>query len=533
MSSNPSFRWRQAAPCLIAGFCLAQLSLSTPVRAGGVTIITHGYNSDVNGWITGMADRIPDYASFPGTNSTTYKVAITYGGGSYYFTTTRTRGGAPATTDSGEIIVKLDWADLSSDVFDTYASTYGVALAASQALLTTNLIGELGGHALVEFPLHLIGHSRGGSLISEMSRLLGTNGIWIDHVTSLDPRPLNNDGNLDPALYSDAPVRTYANVLFADDYWQDLGDGLFVPNGEAVAGAYVRQLYSLPGGYSSSHSDVHLWYHGTIDLATPASDTEASITGAERTNWWVDYEAAGARAGFYYSRIGNGDRLSMDQPLGPGFPEIRDGYNQFWDLGAGTAANRVALTVNNGAWPNLIRLDRLGTNQVLAGDALDVQFYYQWAQPTTAVGTVRLYLDEDHNPLNANQRLVTEFGVQGTGAASVSFATIESDLPTNLAPGTYSLLGEIAGGGRKRFLYARHSIEVVTPPVLDVALLDSSQIQVGINGLTNQTMILQTSSDLLSWQSIATNVLSSNRWIYLDNLLKGPSHRFYRAELVR
>ena len=75
----------------------------------------------------------------------------------------------------------------------------------------------------------------------------------------------------------------YSNVLFHDNYWQDQSSPIY---GKAVPGAYIRKLTSFNGGYSgtgSEHSDVHLWYHGTVDWRIPASDTEATIPATERS----------------------------------------------------------------------------------------------------------------------------------------------------------------------------------------------------------------------------------------------------------
>src|SRR6478736_4741471 len=199
---------------VILATALAGLWLGSAARAAaGVTVITHGLNGNVTGWVTGMATNIPAYPGFRGTNFSCYNMTfVPAGGGGFTLSATRTAGGAPTNSQSGEVIIKLDWSGLADG--DSY-DTYQVASFVLPALLSTNFISELGGHALAEFPLHFVGHSRGGSLWCEVSRLLGTNGIWVDHLTSLDPHPLNAQGFPFDGGYNavDAPMNTYENVL--------------------------------------------------------------------------------------------------------------------------------------------------------------------------------------------------------------------------------------------------------------------------------------------------------------------------------
>jgi len=530
--TKPSIR--AATGCgLLSAFLFFTVLIPSPVNGGGITIITHGLNGNADGWVTGMADQIPAYYRFPGTNYTFYKLYFVPNGGGYNLTWARLGGGLPSATDSGEIIVAFDWSQLSGG--NSY-NTYQIATFLATALLSTNFIPELNGHALCELPIHLIGHSRGGSVMCQTSLLLGTNGVWVDQVTTLDPHPLNDPNfPFDSFLYSavDAPCATYLNVLFHDNCWENINP---LVHGEAVAGAYVRRLTSLSGGYQNTgdsfyaHSNAHLWYHGSINLNTPASDTEASITSTERQNWWVPYEDFGQIAGFYYSLIGGGDRTSNDQPAGQGYA-VKSGYNQNWDLGAGTLnPNRTALPANYGSWPNIIKFDVTGTNAVVAGNLFSTALYYQYAGASNL--TLQIYYDKDFNPYNSNSVPVAQLQPPATGAGSVSYYSSLALTTTNVTPGIYAIYAKISAGGHTRYLYTPQLIQIISsrqPPVLDIVRLNSTQFRIGVNGLAGQTIALQVSANLQTWLPVTTNTLAGSRWTYTNGL--PANQQFYRAVL--
>jgi hypothetical protein len=505
-------------------------------RAAGVTILTHGFNSDVDSWVSSMLDAIPPRLSRLGaTNVSAFEVRmVNIGGGFHSFTVNNFNGIAPSAANSGEILIKFDWSDFAGDLGGADYSTTFVAERFVPALLQTNFLPGFN-HALVELPLHLTGHSRGASLMCEVTRLLGAEGVWVDQLTLQDPHPINNDGNSYPYSAVDGTCAIYANVLFADNYWQNIG-GFLVPIGRAIPGAYNRRLTSLGGGYSSPHSDVHLWYHGTFDLRTPITVDGATIGATQRTNWWTAAEARGTNAGYRYSLVVGGDRLSDAEPAGGGLGRIRDGFNQRWDLGGGVSANRAVLPANSGAWPNPLRFEVTGTNSLAAGGATGLRLRHQSGAFAVPVLTVRVLLDPDLNPFNANEIPAQEFTTPGTGTNAV--ALLDFNLATDAAlvpPGNYAVCVLLTDGARTRHLYAPQLIAIgpsLLPPVIPDITRLGEVIQLTVQGTAGQRIVLEAGDDLFSWWPLATNVVSAAPWLHPDNAAPLLPRRFYRAVLA-
>lgn len=158
-------------------------------RGAGVTVITHGYDQYFSGypaWVDSMAQAITNAAGQKGLKTCWYHLQI--GGNTYTgLTGTLTTRSATAANDAEEIVLTVDWSALADHTaFGENVTADDIAPWIASSLLVTDQSGS----CLASRPLHLIGHSRGGVVMLETAKILGSYGIWVDQVTTLDPHPL-------------------------------------------------------------------------------------------------------------------------------------------------------------------------------------------------------------------------------------------------------------------------------------------------------------------------------------------------------
>jgi hypothetical protein len=373
--------FKKASALLVLGLWMIQC-----LHGAGVTIVTDGFQLTAldhdHGWVEAMGDYVADRAS--GTPYI-YRLVVSYSSFTELVATlTPQNSGLPPIEQSQnpEIIIKLYW-DQVAGVTPPADST-SIARIACQSLATLNHAREL--------PIQIIGHSRGSSVASEMARFLGQQGIWVHQLTTLDPHP-------EPGI--DAAVQIWDTVLFADNYYESYP--YTFPAGANINGAFKENLTGrLTGGYGddlspfssyNNHSDVHLWYHGTVNTSSGASDGVQTFTGTMRNTWYLSDEWGGVLAGFNFSRLGDGAG-ALDGLL--------DGYNDGghnWFL-----YSRVNVTRSAYEWPSLTTLINNASGAVQAGTTFPVEFVYQ---SYDSGATVTAYLDTDQNPYNGNEIALT------------------------------------------------------------------------------------------------------------------------------
>jgi len=494
---------------------LTSFSQTFEKQGAGVTIIVHGWNPDASqpAWMQEMANAIITRNGGVGQLAT--------------ITVTGTKGNLSTSLSNwtfdlanqthAEIIVLVNWTAVANNL-TTGVTTQEVA-ASVAPLIYNSQNGEI---PLASLPIHLIGHSRGGGMIFEIARLLGLQGVEVEHVTALDPHPLTAADPqgvappFGPGQTIDAPISVYENILFADCYYQNIQ----YPTGQYVNGAYNRLWTSLPGGYHnetgytytigtttydfSDHLNIILMYHGTIDLATPTTNGEATMNTTERA-WFNTYENAGENTGFKYSRQIMGNRKSTDIP-NSGDAVVDGFHNDALLNGAGT---RTAIDRTNAVWPNILTVDATLNGNALSdasktsvypGDNIHLNTTYRTNQNSA---TINFYLDTDRNPYNGYTKM-TNANVSATGN-TISEQTVNFTVPTTLTVGEkYYLLTEITDATEQRFLYAPYEFVFDETKLLQITSQPQNQTNICI-GSNVQFSLSGNNIDSYQWQGSPDN----------------------------
>jgi hypothetical protein len=418
----------------------------------GVTMIVHGFNSSITGWVTTMGTAISNADSSP---ASVYSIVASDGGSSSnpitVGTPTLLSGPQPnaSTNTDPEIVLLLNWSSMAGNLSGGHTRSTGeVAAAVAAKMIDPAYLAALGGTALAGLPMQLIGHSRGASLVNELARDLGKSGVWLDQLTLLDSHPVDGiNEDISGYDFGDAAMGVPENTIFSDSYWRADGSQ-FDFNGEAVAGAHNINLSEslLTGtagdniffhdpndpGNDLEHSDVHLWYHGTIP---PFSNSDGSATISPISAFYGSPQPDRTTSGYYYSRNVGGARPA-------------DGT---WSNDGGTAT-RQALTRTGTQWPNIdhlsLRYDTSGT--LSTAGQLFLSYRYQ---DFDSGATLTLFADADHNPYNSNGLALTDTQSLTTTGASLKYTLYHGTL-AGVPASDHFIYAKITDvNGQTRFAY--------------------------------------------------------------------------------
>ena len=392
----------------------------------GVTIIAHGLDGTIAGWVTDAAAEVANRAG--GTSSAAvYTLTVGRSNGNIaVLSYTRDSGySAPTSLGACEIVIKLDW----STVSDSSASTGDVAGVVA-SFIRSKPSGEV---RLAELPIHLIGFSRGGSLVTAIARSLGRSGVWVDQQTNLDPHPIDGINEPRNENYGDTAMATFDNVAFSDTYWRSAGspgdNGDY--DGEAVSGSHnlnvtgVQQL-----NVNNAHQSVQTYYSGTIDLSA------TSAGGISINSGWYDSspsKPARSATGFLFSRIVGGARPA-------------DGL---WSAQGGSAA-RSAAGKSGSQWANVGDLKVMGGYTFSAGSTIQIR---NIRQDRDTGATLSLFLDRDRNPYDGTTKTIRKASI--SAGDSIQSGRL-SGSTSGVSAGRYFIGAKITDAdGHTRYAYGK------------------------------------------------------------------------------
>ncbi|MBN2561793.1 MAG: DNRLRE domain-containing protein, partial [Phycisphaerae bacterium] len=366
--------------------------VSFAVRSFGTTIITHGYepSGTLPAWTLTMAQAIRLRAGLG-------RVLV-------YDRDTGVFELEQPSDDAGEAVLVFDWAAESNKEYHGYSE------AAGDALFAALMMGGQSASFSLDH-LHFIGHGRGSVVNSEAVERLLASGVSVEQVSTLDPvdagwSAVADDYDVNPTLGNVGFV-TWSDVDWADNYFSYDDDGeAIVLSGRPLDGAYDVNLTGRGDATGINHTEVHAWYHGTVDLEAADDGSGADIL----EDWYgglyyrsrdedgynqsrIVNEPRGAASGsptpiaFSFERDGavNGDfeRGPMLAPLVP-FP----GWSGHGGGGDGNLFENGYLDLNDGhTW-------RRHNRFYVPGEAVSIRFQYWVTDATESGDTLVVYLDE-------------------------------------------------------------------------------------------------------------------------------------------
>jgi hypothetical protein len=401
----------------------------------GVTLVTHGQDGNITGFISRIADTIVERAG-GSSNASRYVMTMNRNASNQVVVQSFVReigSPDPRTTPRGEIVIRLDWSQISSGSVSTGDVASAVAGYMSRA--------RNGLRALSELPLHLIGHSRGASLVSALAGELGKRGIWVDQTTFLDPHPVDGIGDLFGANFGDAPMRVFDNIGFADNYWRSNGDpNTFDYNGEPVNGAHEGDLNASvqQNFFVSAHIAVAAYYVGTINTST-SNGGEHPVLSV----WYGSNPSRPARTdtGYAFARLGTKSRPT-------------DGLGTMF----GGSASRIATSTDGLQFPNVGDVRLLSSAFPSQGDTIRFSFK---RQDRDSAQQVTISLDRDRNPWNSNARVVARRDFDATSSVET---TRMNGATSRIPPNRYWVQIKITdANGQTRYDYLPRYVIVSAP----------------------------------------------------------------------
>jgi hypothetical protein len=399
-------------------------SLESRRLLAGVTLLIHGNEGSIGGWVQSAASAI---AKRIGTSQASrYVMTVENVGGDAKVTSLTLKNGPKLDASTqAEAIISVDWTAIDSGNF----STVEVGQAVADYLTTAH--GSM--RPLAELPIHLIGHSRGASMVVAISRRLGNKGILVDQDTFLDPHPIDGDANDFFADFGDISMRVYENVIFADNYWRTDGEDLnFDPDGEEVDSAHEGDLNDIVQNNftGSAHAAVTAYYHGTIDTSSSGNGDHPV-----RSSWYSNTTEKPAKnqTGYRFSRIVGGARPT--DGLSPQF---------------GGTANRATLEPAGVQWASVAKVQALNGNTYPIGPTFLMRLLYQDSDSNLKV---TVFLDRDNSPYNGNNALtMRRFNLpQASDVTAKRFSTVTA----GASPGDYFIGVAVTDEqGNLRFSYS-------------------------------------------------------------------------------